>query len=132
MNRRQLIQSVIAALSSILLIKPAQAKAPPKTLLLLETTLAGFQFYEGESLFPQLQTGDQLTLKRTPQNRYDENAIEVYWNEQQLGHIPRKANVALAQMMDRGEHLTATISTLQQAHNPWQRIGAAVYRSDKS
>ena len=64
----------------------------------------------------------ELKLVREPDNIHDPNAVAVYFHEEQLGYVPRVENTAIAQMLDRGEHLEASITQLTVDENPWQRI----------
>ena len=132
MNRRHFIQTIIATLGGSAVVKPAQAQPIPLRLLLLETPLAGFQFYSGAGVFSQLQPGDPLRLARDHENRYDPNAVELHWRERLLGYLPSKNNVVIAQMMDRGETVSANIVTLRQSVNPWDRVGLEVWWEGKA
>jgi len=51
----------------------------------------------------EIEKGDRLMLRRDPSNRYDSNAIEVYWMGHNLGFIPKKDNPAPAAAMDAGK-----------------------------
>lgn len=43
-----------------------------------------------------------------------------------LGHLPTEENVAVSQMMDRGERLVAELSRVVDAVNPWRRLRVCV------
>ncbi|MDX8410908.1 MAG: HIRAN domain-containing protein [Mariprofundaceae bacterium] len=66
--------------------------------------------------------GDALTLVREAENKYDKRAVAVYWHRRKLGYVPRVENAAVAQMLDRGDHLAARIVRLEHSSNPWDRI----------
>lgn len=134
MKRRGFIKNILG-LAGVVAV-PASACLPgdrPQTvaqkILLQQVELAGFQYYAGERLYPMLRCGDSLSLRRAPDNQYDRRAVEVYWGSSMLGHIPRSSNVAVSQMLDRGEALSATIAKLSLADSPWQRIQLAIYWS---
>lgn len=129
MQRRTFIQTLAAAFcGSSVISNPIQAALPKsKNTLLLDTPLAGFQFYEGERFFNKMQTGHKLTLEREIANAHDSNTIAVYWHNNIIGYLPHKNNVVIAQMLDRGEKLHATISGLQQAANAWDRVWFEVF-----
>ncbi|WP_225894795.1 HIRAN domain-containing protein [Leptolyngbya sp. O-77] len=92
-------------------------------MTLLQTSpVAGFQYYDGEKVWKNLAVGDAVRLVREPDNKHDEYAIEVYWQGRKLGYVPRVANRTLAQMLDRGETLTAQIANRQSTDNPWERL----------
>ncbi len=103
-----------------------QKQQLPGKLLLLETQLAGFQFYEGRQVVEQLASNNKLILKRDTENKVDINAVEVYWKQHKLGFIPATDNVVIGQMMDRGEQLTAYTLQLKNSFNPWNCVGVGV------
>jgi len=102
------------------------AKQTP-TILLQHSPIAGFQYYEGENIWPQMKVADALILQREPQNRYDTHAIAVYWQQSKFGYIPRRENRTLAQMLDRGQTLNAQIQQLKNEAAPWGRVKIAIY-----
>lgn len=96
-----------------------QSKA---TLLIQSSPLAGSQFHALPEVVSQIQVGDTLTLKRAPTNPHDSNAIEVLWQGQLLGFVPRRENKAIARAMDRGEPLVARVVALRPEESPWRRL----------
>lgn len=126
MERRSFIQIVLGAFGASTIPVSATPK-PTSRKLLLSTELAGFQFYDGENLFKQMQQGQTLQLIREASNHYDTNAVAVYWQDNQLGYIPRRSNIVIAQMLDRGEVMHGQIERLQVASNPWDRVKLEVY-----
>jgi len=127
MSRRTFLKSLTALVGGFAL--PAIARAKPsltawKTLQL--SPLAGFQYHQGEVLWPQLATGQSLRLVRESDNRHDDRAVRVEWQGHKLGYIPRLDNAAVSQLLDRGERLGATIAWLNESRNPWERVGVEV------
>lgn len=59
-----------------------------KKLLLFETVVAGFSYYDGEKVWDYLKICNQLNLKREPTKYYDEKAVEIYWNGINLATYP--------------------------------------------
>lgn len=128
MNRRRIIQAAIALLAGAQLpLVQAKKQPQPRNLLLLHTPVAGFQFYQGEEVFSQIQPTQELTLKREKNNRHDSNAVAIYWQHHKLGYIPRTDNVAIAQIIDRGESLIVKAKKLKTSYNPWDRLEVEVY-----
>lgn len=127
MNRRKLIKSLVGltATASIPISHKVQAKK--QGLLLQESSVAGFQYYQDRVLWSQMKEGESLTLKREPQNKYDKRAVEVFWQNQKLGYVPRIDNAAVSQLIDRGEKLAVRISRLKQSTNPWEEIKMEVF-----
>ena len=103
-----------------------RAQCPRPCLLIQASPLAGFQYHQGERLWPQFQPGQPLTLAREPANPHDPRAVRVDWRGHKLGYLPRLENTAVSQMLDRGEPLTARILQLRDARDPWARVRVAV------
>ncbi len=104
-----------------------QLLEPQRRVLLQESPLAGYQYYRASGIWQFLQLGETLTLRREPANRYDRNAIAVWFKNEHLGYVPRSENRTLAQMMDRGEQLEGRIVRLMEDDNPWRRIRFSVF-----
>lgn len=128
MTRRQFLKTLIFSASSLpfLTIPGNSAENDPEAsvneILLQTSSVAGFQFYDGDHVWPAMQTGDQLTLVAEPDNEYDPQAVKVMWWEKQLGYLPCRENTTVYQMLRRGESVTARISRLQRSQDPWQRV----------
>ena len=82
-------------------------------IVIQDSPLAGFKYYDGKVLWDQLKVGDALRLVREPANPHDANAIRIEWKEQMLGYVPRRENAHLARQMDRGAAIEARITELQ-------------------
>lgn len=125
MRRRRFIHSLLGllGLSGLASASGARATAVESLTVLLQTSsVAGFQYHEGEAVWPQLSCGYDVDLVREPANPYDEKAVGIDWRGCKLGYVPRMENHAVAQLMDRGESLSARVTGLQVCPNPWERI----------
>jgi hypothetical protein len=110
-------------LLATLALASAPAFAAPEALMLVQNSpLAGFRYYQGTALWDDMKVGDRLQLVREADNPHDVNAIRIEWNGQPLGYLPRRENAAVARHMDRGARVEARITQLKQSRNPWQRI----------
>jgi hypothetical protein len=96
-------------------------------LILQTSPLAGFQHYAGPMLFPLMQVGDPLALRREPANPHDAQAVRVEWRGVQIGYAPRAENVDLARLMDRGTRVEGRILNLQKGRDPWKRVLMELY-----
>lgn len=127
MSRRVFLQSLTALLGGFALPALTQAKPSANQWKILQISLvAGFQYHHGETLWPQLATGQSLTLIREPGNRFDQRAVRIDWQGEKLGYIPAKDNAAVSQLLDRGEAMSALIVGLKKSNNPWERIEVEV------
>jgi len=67
--------------------------------------IAGLEYYESYKIQRKLQIGDKLKLKTEPNNRFDENAVEIYYKKYKLGYIPKRANYSIAQILNKGYNI---------------------------
>ena len=125
MNRRIFLKSVLG-LPLLAFGAKAQTGPTPQSTLLLKTPVAGFQYYEGERIWSSLNIGDPLTLVREPADPYDDKAVAVYRQDNKIGYIPRKDNAVIANLMDQGRALRATLSKKSWQTNPWERLRVSV------
>lgn len=127
MLRRTFLQTFTTLLRGIALPEIPQAKWISSSWKILQISpVAGFQYYQGEALWPQLQEGQMLKLIREFNNPYDNRAVRIDWQEYQLGYIPRMDNTAISQLLDRKEKMLALIIGLKKSNNPWERIEGEV------
>lgn len=86
------------------------------------SSIAGFQYYQGEKIWQQFAIGQPLQQIREADNKYDDHAVIVKWRGQKLGYIPSLDNVVISQLLGRGEKLEALIAKLQECSHPWDRV----------
>ena len=113
-------------LSLLLAWLPATVQAA-SNIIVQQSPLAGFQFYDGKARWDEMKPGDELTLVRERDNPHDANAVRVEWNGSRLGYIPRCENADVARQMDLGAIVKARIVRLTTARNPWLRVLFEVY-----
>ena len=103
------------------------AQADSIRMLIQQSPLAGSQFYALPEVLGEIRPGDVLDLVRESDNRHDAKAIRVEWRGRKLGYLPRAQNRAVSAAMDRGERLTARVSSISDNKNPWLRLTLEVY-----
>ena len=123
MSRRALLVLVALALAGA----GVRAQESEVRMLVQNSPLAGFRYYQGKELWDEMKVGDTLALVREAGNSHDSNAVRVEWQGRQLGYVPRRENRTVAQHMDRGGRVEARISKLQKHPNAWQRIEFEVF-----
>jgi len=64
--------------------------------------IAGFTYYNGVDVFEDLKIGTQLLLMAEPENRFDPNAVAIYYQEEKLGFVPREENALLRKFLNLG------------------------------
>lgn len=77
----------------------------------IETVIVGTaaKGAQARETLSRLGTGEEVTLRREPLNRYDDNAVACYVAGVHCGFIPRVANPPLARALDRGAQASCTI-----------------------
>jgi len=63
--------------------------------------IAGIEYYEALFVIEKMKVGDKLILK-PEENIYDENAVEIYYEDKKLGYIPRSANYSIGVILRNG------------------------------
>ena len=129
MKRRNFFLGPLAAAFAAPLAAKAHRAATTATgreLLLQRNPVAGFQYHDGDAVWPRLAEGDALRLQREPDNPYDGKAVAVYWRTAKLGYVPRWANATVAQMIDRNERLAARIVRLRKSEDPWRPVEISI------
>jgi hypothetical protein len=95
----------------------AQGPGASARIVVQDSPLAGYQYYDGKALWHEIKPGDALTLVREPDNPHDANAIRLEWRGRKLGYVPRRDNGDLARQMDRGMAAEARITALKTRRN---------------
>lgn len=126
MERRLFLERLGALLGIGLAPRVAQA-APPQRIELQRSPVAGFQYHQGETVWPLLAVGAARDLAREPDNQYDARAVRVDWQGQKLGYVSRMDNATVSHLLDQGQSVTAEIVGLRQSYNPWDWIEFAVF-----
>jgi hypothetical protein len=130
MNRRLFLER-IAALVGISVAAPAARAAASRRVELQRSPVAGFQYHQGEAIWPSLTVGALLSLVREPGNAHDPRAVRVDWQGQKLGYVPRIDSAAVSHLLDAGHVLHAEIVTLRDSDNPWDRVEFAIFLVDR-
>lgn len=126
MRRRTFMSSLLGGLGLGVVARRPAAASPERRLLIQESPLAGFAYHKATHVWPFLREGDVLRLIRESTNPHDPNAVAVYFRGDKLGYVPRSENMAVAQLLDRGEVLEARITRLREEPNPWRRVRFSV------
>ena len=93
---------------------------PKKRYLLNKFSVAGFYFYEGQSILGKMKRGDNLEMKPNSDNIEDEYAVELYFKDSMIGHIPRSDNKHIFRLLDQGKELVCTIRKTDPEAETWQ------------
>ena len=122
MLRRRFLHSLLTLANSLPGAPTARAAGTRRLILLQTSPVAGFQYHDGEAIWGELSSSQSLDLIREAQNIHDDEAVRVEWRGHKIGYVPRIENHAVAQLLDRGEKLSARIAELKESRNPWERV----------
>lgn len=90
--------------------------------------IAGFTYYEGVLAFGNLKIGSKLSLVPEPKNRYDENALAIYYKEHKLGFVPRSFNKPIATIMGAGYDIfEVRVQQLNPDTHPEDQVQVVVF-----
>lgn len=95
---------------------------------LFDSFVAGTTHLKDKSVLGKIEVGNHLTLQRE-ENRYDDNAIVISFNNKKLGYVPEKDNIVFARLMDAGKLLSATISNIEHKGS-FTKIQIGIYLVD--
>jgi hypothetical protein len=98
-----------------------------RDIVLLRCHVAGTAYRDLNEIEPVLRAGDELTLRREPDNEHDELAIQILTaSGAHLGYVPRAKNESLARLMDAGKFLFARL-TEKRREKRWLKIDVQIY-----
>lgn len=68
----------------------------------MQFNLAGLSFRpaSAKKVFGELEPGDEVDLIREPDNRYDHNAIQIYFRGEHIGYVAAVTAITLAPILD--------------------------------
>lgn len=76
-----------------------------------------------------LVPGMELTLRRHPDNEYDDCAVGIYSGERRVGWIPMVHNQIIAHLMDIGKRFICKIDSIVH-DDDWPKIEVNIYIVD--
>jgi len=124
MDRSDFLKNIIG-LFGLAVLPPLAVKQYQK-LYLLQCFVRGFKFYDGPQLLNNMKEGSMLELVREPDNKYDECAIALHYNNQKIGYIPSESNEVLSRLLDsKAVELVAEITHLQKEAATWENMHVA-------
>jgi len=90
--------------------------------------IAGFTYYEGALVFNKMEIGSPLLLKVEPENRYDKNAVEIYFEDTKIGYIPKQSNKAISSILNSGNNIfEAYVQMIAKDMPPEHQVQVIVY-----
>ena len=99
-----------------------------REIFLLDIVVAGTTHCDKiDEVYPLLTKGLVLRMQRHPNNRYDKNAIGIYYNKVRIGYVPRELNLVISRLMDAGKAFFCRVETVKLVDDYWVKIDAKIY-----
>ena len=98
-----------------------------REIFLLEITVAGTSYRdEIYDVEPLLKKGTILKMIRHPHNEYDELAIAIYYEDIQIGWVPRRMNEVISRLMDAGKAFFCRVVSVEDVDS-WGKVKGRIY-----
>lgn len=78
-------------------------------------------------VYPHLEKGLVLRMQRRPKNKYDENAIAIFYEKIRIGYVPRELNLVISRLMDAGKAFFCRVEAVELVNDYWVKIDAKIY-----
>lgn len=126
-SRRLLLKSILGLPLIFAFKQKAQAKTVTRAVMLNRCSIAGFQYYDGKACIQNLKQNDPLSLLAEPANNYDKYAVEVYYQTNKLGYIPKTDNKHISRILQAGGELTVKVEAIDADKVAWNAVRVSVY-----
>jgi hypothetical protein len=129
-SRRDFVKVLATATLSPFVGMGETKRASFRKVALFQTPIAGFYYHEGmdEAVFSRLAVGDELVLRREPDNLHDTRAIAVYTQDGiMLGYVPRMENPIPAAMADQEIAIGADICAIKDDPEDYRPVTMRLY-----
>lgn len=105
----------------------------PDKIPFLSCNVAAFSHYKGAEVFDLLKADKKIRLAREMDNKYDSNAVAVYFGDTHIGYIPKQLNADLAKLLDMGyaDCFETRIESVDPQVHPEQQIQIKIYLKRK-
>jgi hypothetical protein len=126
MTRSQFIKNVIGIFGIAKI--PLELGIEYEKIYMLPFFVRGFQYYEGPNIIDKINELGLLTMVREPENKFDEKAIALYFEDYKIGYVPREDNTILAKILDADLlSLQVEITHIEPNAADWEKIHAVIY-----
>lgn len=101
---------------------------PKKTKTMINRfPVAGFQYYQGETVIHSLNPGDRLILKAEPGNPHDPFAVEIFLGRTKLGYVPRTDNKHISRLLRDKVEMICEVDEACPGSSPWNAVTVKVF-----
>ncbi|OVE79217.1 hypothetical protein BVY01_03100 [bacterium I07] len=98
------------------------AKSKSKEYFVNYFFVAGFQFYDGPKIIARMKVNDEIRLHAEPNNPHDHYAVELYYNDKMIGHIPRSENKYISRLLRQDLNMVCRIQDIRPEAPTWEQV----------
>ncbi len=97
-------------------------------LFLASFHVAGFSYYQGSFLFSELKIGSRIELVPETNNIHDEYAVELRFNGNKIGYVPRGENREISTILKAGHDIfIGVVQQVSPAEHPEHQVRVGVF-----
>jgi hypothetical protein len=97
--------------------------------------VAGVKFHEYKSCLSDITEGDNLMLAPEPTNKYDPNAVAIYFDngkvQKMLGYVPAKFSSEVSAMFEIGKHLECVLTKFDKTAATWEMFDVEIRKIEE-
>lgn len=95
--------------------------------------IAGLTYYDAPICFKKLEIGTKLKLELDEENKFDPRAVAIYYEDYQLGYVPRAENRIFYKLLKtgNGDILRLVIQQIDEREHPENQIRVVAHIVEK-
>lgn len=95
--------------------------------------VAGVQFRPGAAeVIRGIKEGDELELIPEPTNKYDPNAVAIYFGEDHIGYVPKKFSSEISAMIETEPDTTCVATQVNPKNKMWEMLEVEIIKPEES
>lgn len=104
-----------------------QMSSKTKEVPLFDFFVAGYKYYDGYKALLTLIAGDEVILRREPDNEYDDQAVAVFTLDgYKLGYVPMESNIVPVNIMGNEIPIVARVKEIDKLADDWEKVFISV------
>lgn len=128
MNRLIFLKKLSVGFLSLFIPKAGKKEDKKRKYFLTKFYVAGFNYYEGETVIDKLNLNDEIKIIPEPTNEYDKRALELFTaNNIKLGYVPRDQNPIPSRLLRQKLNLVGTVDKINLEADPWRMLRVSLF-----
>ncbi|MBN2571121.1 MAG: HIRAN domain-containing protein [Ignavibacteriales bacterium] len=128
MKRGIFLKRMGVGILALFIPKTTHTKEEKKKYFLTKFYVAGFIYYDGETVINKLKIGDELKIIQEPQNFYDRRALEIFTNHNvKLGYVPMEQNPIPSRLMRQELKIVGLVDKINLRADPWKMLRISLF-----